>query len=69
MALVSTDEQALAGTAQRCPAGGPGCDSRTRELHVNTGPMGASVGYYTCPRCGWVGAPFTIPAGEEPPAL
>lgn len=45
-------------TEQRCPAGGPGCDSRTQVLHVHTGPGGARVGYYTCPTCGWVGEPF-----------
>lgn len=29
-----------APTRPTCPAGGPGCDSRTRELHVHNGPMG-----------------------------
>lgn len=48
----------------RCPAGGPGCDSRARELHVHNGPMGARVGYYTPARAaGWVSAPFTVPPG------
>ena len=50
---------------QRCPAGGPGCASRTRELHVDTGPMSAKVGYYTCPSCGWVSAPSTVPEASR----
>lgn len=52
---------------ERCPAGGPRCESRTRELHVHNGPMGARVGYYTCPRCGWVSPPFTVPQDAQEP--
>lgn len=57
----------VTGTSVRptCPAGGPGCESRTRELHVHTGPMGVKVGYYTCARCGWVSAPFIVPEASR----
>lgn len=56
-----------AGTSRRphCAAGGPGCTSRVRELHPRTGPAGIRTGYYTCPRCGWISAPFTLDQAEE----
>ncbi len=48
---------------KRCPAGGPRCDSRTRELHVHTGPAGALVGYLDHPA--YVDVDGPIPARRE----